>query len=148
MLLLLTFPIHVVSLFPKALVDRERPSAAFEGIEGIGGGQSFPSGHAEFVITFYGFLAYFLVVHVTKAWQRWTIVATWIALAGLTGLGRVAEGRHWPLDVMFGYVIGLGVLSGMVWLHTSLRHAKEAHAAEDALSEQGRPPDFARISSR
>ena len=145
-LLLLTFPIHVVSLFPKALVDRERPSAAFEGIEGIGGGQSFPSGHAEFVITFYGFLAYFLVLHVTRAWQRWAIVCSWLALAALTGLGRVAEGRHWPLDVMFGYVIGLGVLSGMVWLHTSLRRAKEAYAAEDALSQQGRPPDFARIS--
>jgi membrane-associated phospholipid phosphatase len=124
-LLLLSFPLHVLAQFPKALVDRERPSAAFEGIEGVGGLQSFPSGHAEYVITFYGFLAYLLMLHFTARWQRALILTTWIAFVLATGFGRVAEGRHWPLDVFASYVIGLGLLSGLIWLHTAFRYVKE-----------------------
>lgn len=124
-LLLLTFPLHVLAQFPKALVDRPRPSGVFAGIEGVGGSQSFPSGHAEYVVTFYGFLAYLLILHVRGRWARAAIIAGWVVFVLATGFGRVAQGRHWPLDVLTSFLIGLGLLSGMIWLHSALRYAKQ-----------------------
>jgi undecaprenyl-diphosphatase len=131
-LILLTFPLHVLGLFSKALVDRERPSPEFEGIEGAGGASSFPSGHAEYSITFYGFIAYLLMLRFRQAWQRVLIAGSWLTLVVATGFTRIEEGRHWPVDVLTGYLIGLGLLSGMIWLHSSLRHARDsmAEAAE------------------
>ena len=122
-LLLLSFPLHVLAQFPKALVDRPRPSPAFAGIEGVGGLQSFPSGHSEYVVTFYGFLAYLLMLHRRGRWWRAGIAVVWVGLVLATGFGRVALGRHWPLDVLASYLIGLGLLSGMVWLHSAFRYA-------------------------
>jgi membrane-associated phospholipid phosphatase len=127
-LLALTFPLHVLAQFPKALVDRPRPSPAFAGIEGVGGGQSFPSGHAEYVVTFWGFLAYLLMLHADRPWQRATIFAVWVVFVLATGFGRIALGRHWPLDVLASYLIGLGLLSGMVWLHSAFRYVREGRA--------------------
>ena len=40
----------------------------------------------------------------------------------VTGFGRIAEGRHWPLDVIASYIIGLGLLSGLIWLHSAEAH--------------------------
>ena len=131
LMLLLSFPLHVLAQFPKALVDRPRPSAAFDGIEGVGGLQSFPSGHAEYVITFYGFLAYLLVLHARHRAQRVAIIVAWAAFALATGFGRIAEGRHWPLDVLASYVVGFGLLAGLVWLHDALT-AAEAELAPAA----------------
>ena len=131
-LILLTFPLHVLGLFSKALVDRERPSPAYEGIEGAGGPSSFPSGHAEYSITFYGFIAYLLMLHFRATWQRALIAGSWLTLVLATGFTRIEEGRHWPVDVMTGYLIGLGLLSGMIWLHSSLRHARDSVSADNA----------------
>ena len=127
-LLFLTFPLHVLAQFPKALVDRPRPSSAFEGIYGVGGLQSFPSGHSEYVVTFYGFLAYLLMLRVQRRWMRATIFAVWVVFALATGFGRIAEGRHWPLDVLASYLIGLGLLSGMIWLHSAFRYTREGRS--------------------
>jgi membrane-associated phospholipid phosphatase len=115
-LLLLTFPLHVLAQFPKALIDRPRPSEAFPGIDGVGGFRSFPSGHAEFVISFYGFLAFIIVQRLERRWQRVAVIVAWLALALATGLGRIATGRHWPIDIAASYLIGAGLLSGLIWL--------------------------------
>jgi undecaprenyl-diphosphatase len=90
-------PLHVLAQFPKALVDRPRPSAAFEDIVGVGGPRSFPSGHAEYVITFYGFIAYLLMRRLKGFWPRIAIMLVWLVFVLATGFGRVAAGRHWPL---------------------------------------------------
>jgi membrane-associated phospholipid phosphatase len=114
-LLLITFPLHVLAQFPKALVDRMRPGPEFPGIDGIGGTQSFPSGHAEYVITFYGFIAYLLVRRYRSRRAQSLMFASWLVLVMATGYGRMVAGRHWPLDVIGSYVIGLGLLSVMIW---------------------------------
>jgi membrane-associated phospholipid phosphatase len=123
-LLVLTLPLHVLSQFPKALIDRPRPSAEFEGITGIGGGQSFPSGHSEFVVTFYGFLAFVLFFYLRRPWQRALVVGAFVSLALLTGYGRIAEGRHWPVDVACSFLLGAAVVSGLVWLHAAIREGR------------------------
>jgi membrane-associated phospholipid phosphatase len=116
-ILVVTLALHVLSNFPKQLVDRVRPSEAFEGITGVGGTRSFPSGHAEFVVSFYGFLAYLIAIHLERTWQRVAVVVIWLLFALATGYGRVDAGRHWPLDVFYSYAIGLAILSGTIWLH-------------------------------
>lgn len=82
------------------------------GSRGVGGFQSFPSGHAEYVVTFYGFLAYLLVLHAQTRAQGAAIVIACGVFALATGFGRIAEGRHWPLDVLASYVVGIGLLAG------------------------------------
>ncbi len=125
-LLALSFPLHVLAQFPKALIDRPRPPAGFEGIEGVGGLQSFPSGHSEYVITFYGFLAFMLMVRVTRPSQRAAVLGLWLAFVLATGFGRVAAGRHWPLDVLVSYAVGLGLLSGLIWLYFAFHEVNSA----------------------
>lgn len=128
LLLVLTLPLHAYALVPKLVVDRTRPSSAFDGIVGVGGPYSFPSGHSEYVVTFYGFLSYLFMLHVNGRWPKAAIFAVWVVLVLATGFGRVALGRHWPLDVLAANVIGLGSLSAMIWLHTAIRHTQK-HAS-------------------
>lgn len=130
-LLALSFPLHVLAQFPKALIDRPRPPAGFSGIEGVGGFQSFPSGHSEYVITFYGFLAFILLCRFRTRGQRFAIVAGWLVFAVATGFGRIAAGRHWPLDVIASYVVGLGLLSGLIWLYFAFQIPKEVAPQTD-----------------
>ena len=99
-LVVLIFPLHVLGNFPKAIIDRERPSEMFDGIVGVGGDMSFPSGHAEYAVTFFGFLTFVALAHLSGRVQRAGIVLLWICFAILAGFGRIAHGHHWPLDVL------------------------------------------------
>ena len=128
-LLVLTLPLHVLSQFPKALIDRPRPSAEFDGIAGIGGGQSFPSGHSEFAVTFYGFLAFVLFFYLQRPWQRVAVLSASGSLVLLTGYGRISEGRHWPVDVACSFLLGAAVVSGLIWLHGAIREGRRSAAA-------------------
>jgi undecaprenyl-diphosphatase len=141
LLLVLSFPLHVLAQFPKALIDRPRPSVAFDGIAGVGGVQSFPSGHAEYVVTFYGFLTYLALQHITSRWVRGVALLGWAVFALATGFGRVALGRHWPLDVLASYVIGLGLLSGLIWLHTAIRGTQHPATCSSAAPTLGKEDD-------
>lgn len=124
-LAVLALPLHVVGNFPKAIVDRDRPSELFEGIFGVGGGRSFPSGHSEFAVTFFGFVAFLALIHLRGRLQRVGVVLVWLVFAISVGIGRIAQGRHWPLDILIGYVIGIGLLSGLIWLYSAFYQAKE-----------------------
>ena len=126
-------PLHVLGNFPKALIDRARPSELFDGIFGVGGEMSFTSGHSEFAVTFYGFLAYVAVVRTRSSLARALVVMTWLSLVLLVGFGRVAHGHHWPLDIAGGYVVGIGLLSGLVWLHRAFTQAAEERERAEAL---------------
>jgi undecaprenyl-diphosphatase len=131
-IVLLIFPLHVLGNFPKALVERDRPSEVMDGISGIGGGKSFPSGHSEFAISFYGFLVFLVVLELKLGWQRALLVVAWLTFVTLCGTGRIAYGRHWPLDVLASYVMGAGILSGLIWLHAVLRAPFRAGAGQRA----------------
>lgn len=124
LLFVLTFPLHVLAQWPKAVLDRPRPPAGFDGLDGVGGFQSFPSGHSEFVVTFWGFAAFILLLHADRPWQRALVLVPFLGLVVATGYGRVALGRHWPLDVLVSYVVGLGLLSGLIWIYAAVREAQ------------------------
>ena len=140
-LVLLILPLHVLGNFPKALVERDRPSEVIDGISGVGGAKSFPSGHAEYVITFFGFLVFLAMLELKLGWQRALLVAGWLLLVLLCGAGRIAHGRHWPLDVLASYAVGAGLLSGLIWLRGAL-----TQDVKDGLNE--RPPPSSERAAR
>jgi len=127
MVLLISVPLHIVVNFPKAIVERERPDGA---LDGTGAMKSFPSGHAEFAITFYGFLVYLALLYIRNRFIRVALVAVWVVMVIAVGFARMEANRHWPLDIIGGYVIGVGALSALIWLHASLTMAIRSPGAE------------------
>jgi len=146
LIVLLIFPLHVLANFPKALVERGRPSEITDGITGVGGANSFPSGHAEYAISFYGFLVFLALLQLKLGWQRAALVTAWLLFAVLCGVGRIAHGRHWPLDVLASYVTGIGLLSGLVWLYVAMRSPFDKSPERPSRSPAG--PPAARLSTR
>lgn len=99
----------LASLFvriPKYLIGRKRPSSdpnvsPFD-FKGPFGGSSFPSGHT---------IAVFSVASVIANQYRETV---WVpilsySIAGLAGISRIYENRHWASDVFAGAVMGIAI---------------------------------------
>ncbi|MHB8170143.1 MAG: phosphatase PAP2 family protein [Thermincolia bacterium] len=73
-----------------------------------GGGYSFPSGHAQGVATFWGYLA------ARAANSRFTYWA--VALILLVSFSRVYLGLHYPIDILAGMALGLAIAYGFLKL--------------------------------
>lgn len=135
-LVLVAFALHYVLISPKLFVTAYRPSPLF-GVEGAGGLESFPSGHVQWAASFYGLLA-------VVAWQsaagrvRWLIVAGYIAVVLGAMLGRMELGRHWPVDVTAGLLVGLIGFRVLAFAHA--RWAARPARADEARSR----PDSSR----
>jgi membrane-associated phospholipid phosphatase len=134
MILLISVPLHIAANFPKAIVERARPADVIDGISGYGGMRSFPSGHAEFAITFYGFLVYVALLRIRSNIARGCLLAAWLALALAVGFARIEVGKHWPLDIVAGYVIGAGALAALIWAHRSLTGATRPPQASESAN--------------
>ena len=98
------------------LVDRPRPGSFHEHIHILlhRPEKSFPSGHTEHDVAYYGFLLFLSFTPPVRDWKyRWVLIPFQIycILDILTiGYSRILEGEHWLTDVLAGY------LSGAVWL--------------------------------
>ena len=100
---------------------------------------SFPSGHTEHDVAYYGFLLYLSFTPPVRQWRyRWVLIPFQIIAAFdiLTiGYSRVLEGEHWLTDVLGGY------LSGSLWLLMCIviyRFVTDLIAQR--LQERGVPP--------
>jgi len=97
------------------LVARPRPSSplmqVFMPEPGI---PSFPSGHVENDVVYYGFLLYLSFSKPISRWRnRWLLIPFQLyAVLNilLVGYSRVLEGSHWLTDALGGY------LAGALWL--------------------------------
>ena len=94
----------------KVMFAVERPI----GVEGIrtlreqtATGYSFPSGHTHASANFFTSIA-----RAVNRKRFWTLA---IIIPALVGLSRLYLGVHWPMDVLGGYIIGLG-LPLLLWL--------------------------------
>lgn len=98
------------------LVDRPRPGSFHEHIHIVlhRPENSFPSGHTEHDVAYYGFLLFLSFTPPVRTWKyRWILIPFQIycVVDILTiGFSRVYEGEHWLTDVLAGYV------SGAIWL--------------------------------
>lgn len=100
-----TLGMTVLSESLKVEYQRVRPPAYFGYDEPTN--YSFPSGHADTAISFYGLLAWIATRHIQSPARR---RAVWVASAVLVlaiGLSRVYLGVHYPTDVLGGYALGL-----------------------------------------
>lgn len=98
------------------IVDRPRPGSFHEHIRILlhRPEKSFPSGHTEHDVAYYGFLLFLSFTPPVRSWKyRWILIPFQIycVLDILTiGYSRILEGEHWLSDVLAGY------LSGGIWL--------------------------------
>ena len=108
--LLMTFYINQNA---KAFFDTPRPFvlepslARSEAAKETALGAAFPSGHAQGAATFWFLAAYY----VNRRW--FGILAT--ALVLIIGLSRVYLGVHFPIDIVGGVLLGIGVLIAALW---------------------------------
>lgn len=126
-LLLAVFVLHFVLISPKLFVTAYRPSPAF-GVEGAGGLQSFPSGHVQWAVSFYGFLAY-LAWRAAPRRLRLAVPPAYAIVVLGTMLGRIELGRHWPVDTLAGVLAGLIALLSVIALHVCPRRLAQPGAA-------------------
>jgi membrane-associated phospholipid phosphatase len=68
------------------------------------GSYSFPSGHTQNATVLWCYLA--------GRYRRWPLIVAAVVLIPLVALSRVYRGAHWPVDVLGGMAIGVG----LVWL--------------------------------
>ena len=98
------------------LVNRPRPGTFHEHIRILlhRPENSFPSGHTEHDVAYYGFLLFLSFTPPVRNWKyRWILIPFQIYCAVdilSIGFSRVYEGEHWLTDVLGGY------LSGAIWL--------------------------------
>lgn len=95
--------------FAKEIVERPRPAAFTDGLvfdHGGAPGFAYPSTHTA--------IAAGTLVAAALVARRGPAVA--LAVAALVGLGRIAVGVHFPLDVVGGIALGIGVAVACVRL--------------------------------
>lgn len=88
------------------------------------GGYSFPSGHAAF---------FFALATTVFFWDRkW---GTWFfALEFVNSLARIFSGVHWPLDIVGGFLIGVG---SAILVHMALSASRAALGQHDIVPSAG-----------
>ena len=92
----------------KVLFSRVRPSD-FMIIEESG--YSFPSGHAQASMAFYGLIIYFLYhSNLPKKWRK-LLIGLFVFLIILVGITRVYLGVHYVSDVLAGYLVSYILLT-------------------------------------
>jgi len=110
----------------KHLVDRSRPGA-----DPLGGGLSFPSGHATYALVFFGFLCFITPRFIKKPLAARLVQAVLVMLIILTGAARIYLGAHWPSDVWGSFIFGglLLVAAAVIYDNCALKEANSAGAA-------------------
>ena len=109
---LTALPIQFTALLREA-IGRPRPTDDLVQVIGGPQGDSFPSGHAFHVLFFYGFLIYLALRLLPDPLAR-ALAAAGAGYIVLSGLWLIYNGRHWPFDVLGGFIYGACVV--LIWI--------------------------------
>lgn len=94
----------------ESLVQADRPEVyGCTVLTNFGNGYSFPSGHVNYYVIFFGLLAYFAWQYQKENWSRYLLIASTLLIAFI-GYSRYYLGAHWISDIVGGYVFGSLVL--------------------------------------
>ncbi len=115
----------------KLLYGRSRPT--WQDPVGKLISKSFPSGHASSSAALAGVLMVLAVMLVRKAFWRRAIYVGAVLLALVVGADRVLLGRHYPTDVIGGYLLGACVV--LLWLSFFDPQPRSRADAADPLPE-------------
>ncbi|WP_339214415.1 phosphatase PAP2 family protein [Solibacillus sp. FSL W8-0372] len=101
----------------KHYFERPRPDIADQLIT-----YSFPSGHSQMGLLYLFTLAFLFSNMTSSRKKEMTIWGIAIVLAFFIGLARIAEGRHYPTDVLAGWSIGYSWFIICVLWYESPKH--------------------------
>lgn len=92
---------------------------------------TFPSGHTEHDMVYYGFLLYLSFTKPVREWRyRWVLLPLQIyAIFDILSIGfsRIWEGDHWLTDVLGGYLEGAIFLFFFIFLYRWITQKLEEH---------------------
>jgi undecaprenyl-diphosphatase len=106
----------------KIVVSRPRPGADLVHVIAGASGQSFPSGHTLFYVTFFGFLAYVAYARLKQGWLRTGLLWLFGLLIVLVGPSRIWMGQHWASDVLASYALGCAYVVVLVQVYSRFRY--------------------------
>ncbi len=98
----------IVTQVVKALVGRARPEWQLE--DALLSSKSFPSGHASSTTALCGILVVLVVMLVRRGSVRRVLYVVLALVAVLVCMDRVLLGRHYPSDVVGGFLLGMGMV--------------------------------------
>ena len=103
-----------LNLIAKAIFERARPTLHPALVHALG--YSFPSGHSQIALAFYGTVAYLLAGRIPPRGRivLYGVAAVWISLVGLS---RLYLEVHYPSDVLAAYAITLPWVLAVVFVH-------------------------------
>lgn len=102
---------------------------------------SFPSGHTEHDVAYYGILLYLSFTKSVREWRyRWVLLPFQIfaAVAIISiGYSRLLEGEHWFTDVIGGYLSGLFSLLLFIFIYRWATDKLAQRRARKAAQKKG-----------
>jgi membrane-associated phospholipid phosphatase len=103
-----------INILIAALVNRPRPSSLTAPIRHhtqLIQLPSFPSGHTEHAVIFYGFLLYLSFIRPVREWRyHWLLIPIQVyAVLDILSIGvsRIVAEDHWITDILGGYLEGV-----------------------------------------
>jgi len=133
-----------LNFFVRGIIGRPRPTGDLvTHIFGGPQGYSFPSGYALHVALFGGFCIYLLLRLMRPSVLRSAILVPLALYIPIAGLWLIYDGRHWPSDVLGGYMYGVFYLIILVWGYQKYvswrRRYPEDHLLPEKLPRVARP---------
>jgi membrane-associated phospholipid phosphatase len=117
---------NVLTEIIKHVVARSRPSDDLVHVIATAAGQSFPSGHVLFYVTFFGFLAYVAYATFKRGPTRMLLLGVFTLVIVLIGPSRVWMGQHWASDALASYTLGFAYLVMLVEMYSRYRFHRTA----------------------
>lgn len=123
----------------STMVGRPRPHSPLIHIYNPEPFHSFPSGHTEHDMVYYGFLLYLSFTGPVRRWRyRWVLLPfQLLAVIALISIGyaRVLEGSHWITDVLGGYLSGALLLFLLIALYQWTSKVLEKRRARKQMGQ-------------